>query len=468
MTTFASLDLSPGLLKTLADRGYHTPTPIQAECIPHALAGRDLLGCAQTGTGKTAAFALPLIQRLAARGRAKTQRGKAPARKARALILAPTRELAGQIEQSLETYGSGSGLRQAAVYGGVKQHHQVRRLRAGVDVIVATPGRLLDLIDQGYVDLSGVETFVLDEADRMLDMGFIEPIRQIGRRLPQRHQTLFFSATMAPETHQLADTMLRNPVSIAVAPVASTAPQIDQSLYHVRPDQKNGLLNYLLDELRVERAVVFTKTKHGAEKLSRKLDRSGMSSGAIHGNRTQAQRQRALDAFRAGRFRVLVATDVAARGLDVDGITHVFNYNLPNEAEAYVHRIGRTGRAGADGRAISFCSRDERGYLRGIERLIGREIDVLPMPALCADTASSFTGEPRPEGRDSASREGEGQDRARPKRRRSRPKVKGVRPSGKPNAPKGGNKKSGPTPAGIDRIRTTGRRGKRRAPDRRG
>ncbi|MEM7681337.1 MAG: DEAD/DEAH box helicase [Planctomycetota bacterium] len=451
MTTFASLDLSTRLLKTLAAEGYQTPTPIQAECIPPALAGRDLLGCAQTGTGKTAAFALPILDRLTAGGHKKGS--KHAGRKARALILAPTRELAGQIEESLQAYGRHSGLRHAVIYGGVKQFRQVRQLQSGVDILVATPGRLLDLIEQGYVDLSGVQTFVLDEADRMLDMGFIDPIRQIGRKLPNEHQTLFFSATMAPKTRQLANAMLKNPVSVSITPAATAAPLIDQTLYHVPTPQKPALLSHLLEDERIARTVVFTKTKHGAEKLARNLSRSGVNAGAIHGNKSQAQRQRALDAFRAGRSRVLVATDVAARGLDVDGITHVFNYNLPNEAEAYIHRIGRTGRAGATGQAISFCSRDERGFLREIERLTGERIETTHLPAQLERPGDANANESRPQ-------------EDRPERPARKPRrQEGARPNAGPPrfANKGAGKKSGKPGAKRTRPKSGGPGGARPA-----
>ncbi len=411
MTTFASLGLSSHILKTLAAEGYDTPTPIQAECIPAALAGHDLLGCAQTGTGKTAAFSLPLIDRL----QAGKPGGNGSARRVRALVLAPTRELAAQIDESLRTYGRGTGLRAAIIYGGVKQARQVRQLQAGSDVIVATPGRLLDLMEQGHVDLRGVEMLVLDEADRMLDMGFIEPIRRIARALPAARQTLLFSATMPPKIRSLAETMLTNPVSVSVSRVASAAPKIEQSLYHVAGPDKTRLLTHLLQDGNVERSVVFTKTKRGADKLAEMLMRDGVTASAIHGNRSQSQRERALAAFRTGRFRVLVATDVAARGLDVDGITCVFNYNMPMEAEAYVHRIGRTGRAGATGRAISFCSREERALLRDIERLLGSTIDAADIP--------HETGI-KPEARDkSADRNAPGA-KGKAGARRSRPQVR--------------------------------------------
>jgi len=373
LQTFASLNLTDRLLETLDREGYDTPTPIQAKAIPPLLEGRDLLGCAQTGTGKTAAFSLPLLHRL-------ITDEKPRMRVPRALILAPTRELAGQIEDSLRTYGRGTGLRGAVIYGGVKQFRQVRRLESGVDVIVATPGRLLDLIEQGHIDLSAIEVFVLDEADRMLDMGFIHPIRQIASLLPSDRQTLLFSATMPPKIRQLADSMLRDPVSVSITPAVTTAPKINQTLYHVQNERKPALLAHLLKDEAITRTVVFTKTKHGAERLAKKLARAGVTADAIHGNKNQNQRQRALDAFRSGRTRALVATDVAARGLDVDGVTHVFNFNLPMEPEAYVHRIGRTGRAGAEGEAISFCARDERNLLRAVERVTGERLEPTRVP----------------------------------------------------------------------------------------
>ena len=459
LTTFSSLNLSARLLENLAAEGYETPTPIQAQAIPPLLEGRDLLGCAQTGTGKTAAFALPLIERLLAGGNTGGKRG---GRRARALVLAPTRELAGQIQESLRTYGRGTGLRDAVIYGGVNQSRQVRQLEAGVDVIVATPGRLLDLMDQGHVDLGGVEMFVLDEADRMLDMGFIEPIRKIGRSVPVDRQTLLFSATMPPKIRGLAGAMLRDPVSVSVTPVASAVPLIDQALYHVRGEHKSALLAHLLQDAKIIRTVVFTKTKHGAEKLAKKLACDGVSAGAIHGNKSQSQRQRALDAFRAGRSRVLVATDVAARGLDVDGITHVINFNLPNEPEAYIHRIGRTGRAGATGRAISFCSRDERGYLRAIERLTGERIDTLTLPHELGvpEDAPAPRFEERGERRGQKPRRDPG---TRPGKTGGRPAPKNSaktgpkRRRGKPGSPAGSASASQGAGAGNRRGKSTGR-----------
>ncbi|USO00354.1 MAG: DEAD/DEAH box helicase [Phycisphaeraceae bacterium] len=375
---FAQLELAKPILDAVAREGYDTPTPIQARCIPPALAGRDVLGCAQTGTGKTAAFALPILQRLHTTNR--KVNGKGGRVPPRALILSPTRELADQIAESFAVYGSNTRIRGTVVYGGVSQHRQVRALERGVDVLVATPGRLLDLMDQGYIDLRAIEVFVLDEADRMLDMGFINPIRRIAGSMPAKRQTMLFSATMPRAIEQLADSLLINPEKVSVDPVASAAPLIEQSVIMVDGAHKPALLRGLLDDPGVRRAVVFTRTKHGAEKLAKTLGKSGVAAESIHGNKSQSQRTRALDSFRAGRSRVLVATDVAARGLDVDGITHVINFNLPNEPEAYVHRIGRTGRAGAAGVALSFCDRDERAYLRAIEKLTGTKVPPMPIP----------------------------------------------------------------------------------------
>ena len=386
---FEDLGLHANLLKTLAAEGYHTPTPIQAQCIPAALEGRDLLGCAQTGTGKTAAFALPVIQRLMTSTKRQNRGPKVQpkhggnnksTRYPRALILSPTRELADQIAESVATYGKGTGLHHTVVYGGVPQFRQVKALQRGVDILVATPGRLLDLMEQGRVNLGNIELFVLDEADRMLDMGFIHPIRKIAEAFPAKPQTLLFSATMPGPIARLADTLLSNPERVEVTPIDSAAPLIEQSLYLVDGKYKPELLRHLLDDPAVERAVVFIRTKHGAENLANKLSRSGVTAESIHGNKNQNQRTRALESFRSGHSRVLVATDVAARGLDVDGISHVFNFSIPNEPEAYVHRIGRTGRAGATGKAIAMCARDERGYLHAIERLTKTTIDSTPLP----------------------------------------------------------------------------------------
>ncbi|MCC6969085.1 MAG: DEAD/DEAH box helicase, partial [Phycisphaerales bacterium] len=378
---FAQLGLSQPILRALAKEGYETPTPIQAQCIPHILKAKDVLGCAQTGTGKTAAFALPIIQRLMEMPVDKTRRGPA---KARALILSPTRELAIQIRDSFGAYGRESGLRSTVIFGGVSQVRQVQALRDGVDVIIATPGRLIDLMDQRKVHLDEVQILVLDEADRMLDMGFIQPIRLITSKTPPERQTLLFSATMPPEIRKLADSLLTDPVSVAVSAVASAAPKIEQSLFHVSRADKQALLTLLLSERSMSRVVVFTKTKHGAEKVGRKLYHAGVNAETIHGNKAQNARKKALDLFRAGKARVLVATDVAARGLDVDNISHVINFDLPMEPEAYIHRIGRTGRAGATGIAISFCDNEEKGLLKQIERLTKTRIPTKPMPTIDA------------------------------------------------------------------------------------
>ncbi len=371
MTHFSTFELSNDLQRALSNAGYEQPTPIQEQAIPPALAGRDMLGCAQTGTGKTAAFALPIIQRLHSSKPPRDGNGKVAIR---ALVLSPTRELASQIADSFSTYGRFTRLRHVVIFGGVKQYHQARALNRGVDVVIATPGRLQDLMNQGLVDLSRVECFALDEADRMLDMGFIQPIRKIAAELPKTRQTFLFSATMPKSIQGLAESLLNNPVRVAVTPVASAAPMIEQSVHMVHRAEKQNTLERLLRGNTIERALVFTRTKHGADKVCKKLGLAGIPAGSIHGNKSQAQRERALDGFRRGRSRVLVATDVAARGLDVDGISHVFNFDLPNEPEVYVHRIGRTGRAGATGIAISFCDSEERGFLRAIERLTGSRL----------------------------------------------------------------------------------------------
>jgi len=375
---FNALQLAAPLVRALADEGYTTPTPIQSQAIPPVMEGRDLLGCAQTGTGKTAAFALPILHRLYVAGKDGSHRkGSHP----RALILSPTRELATQIGESFAAYGRHAGLKHTVIFGGVNQFHQVKALHRGVDIIVATPGRLLDLMQQKHVHLDAVKVFVLDEADRMLDMGFIAPIRKIAAALPKppaaQRQTLLFSATMPREIMHLADSLLQNPVKVSVTPVASVVPLIDQSVYMVPKKLKQPLLEHLLKDSAIVRALVFTRTKHGADKVSRRLKSVGVNNDAIHGNKSQNNRQRALDGFRAGRLRVLVATDVAARGIDIDNVTHVFNFDMPHEPESYVHRIGRTGRAGATGIAIAFCDPDERPMLRDIERLINKKVNAI-------------------------------------------------------------------------------------------
>ncbi len=380
-SAFAQLGLSSSLVRQVARAGYDAPTPIQAEAIPPLLKGRDVLGCAQTGTGKTAAFALPILDRLVS-GRRKAgrpARGSGPA-PIRALVLAPTRELAAQIRDSFETYGADSGLRAFAIFGGVSKGPQVSALRRGIDVLVATPGRLLDLMGEGVVRLGDVSTFVLDEADRMLDMGFVNDVRRISRALPEQRQTLLFSATMPREIEALARSLLQDPVRIAVDPVASTGEPIAQSVCFVETKRKVALLLELLDRGEVESALVFTRTKHMANRLSQKLERAGVQADAIHGNKSQAARERALASLKAGRTRVVVATDVAARGIDVKDLSHVVNYELPVDAESYVHRVGRTGRAGRTGVALSLCASDERSRLRAIERLTGQKIRVEALP----------------------------------------------------------------------------------------
>ena len=368
--TFASLHVAEPLLRALAEKNYTHPSPIQAQTIPHLLQGRDLLGCAQTGTGKTAAFALPILQLLDARPKARL-----PGRP-RVLILTPTRELAAQIGDNIALYGKHLKLRHTVIFGGVGQQPQVDRLAAGVDIVVATPGRLLDLMGQGAVRLDAIEIFVLDEADRMLDMGFAPDVKRVIQRLPAKRQSLLFSATMPDEIREIAGKLLHDPVDVAVTPVASTVDRIDQRVIHVPVASKHRLLVNVLGEQREGLVLVYSRPKHGANRLVKNLDRDGIPATAIHGNKSQGARTRALDDFRSGRTRVMVATDIAARGIDVKGIALVINFDLPNEPEAYVHRIGRTARAGADGVAISFCSPEEREYLRDIQRLIRQEIPV--------------------------------------------------------------------------------------------
>jgi ATP-dependent RNA helicase RhlE len=364
--TFEEFGLSQPILRAVVAEGYTIPTPIQSKAIPHVLAGRDILGCAQTGTGKTAAFALPILHRLTAVGNPPRGRG----RRIRVLVLSPTRELAAQIGESFQTYGYNTALRQTVVFGGVGQNPQTRAIKNGVDILVATPGRLIDLMNQGYIDLGSVETFVLDEADRMLDMGFLPDVRHIITKLPQQRQTLLFSATMPETIERFAATILRDPVRLRITPVRETTELIEHSVFFVPQKQKTQLLANLLKTRSVTRALVFTRTKHGADRVARQLNQSGIRADAIHGNKSQAARQRTLADFKSDRTHVLVATDVASRGIDVEGISHVMNYDLPHEPETYIHRIGRTGRAGATGIAFSLCDNDERKHLKAIERLI--------------------------------------------------------------------------------------------------
>ncbi len=379
---FEELGLAETLLRAIGAQGYSAPTAIQALAIPAVLAGRDVLGCAQTGTGKTAAFALPMLQRL---GRAECHvNGRG--RKIRALVLAPTRELSLQLADSFRVYGRYTSVRHTVVYGGVGQSPQERALNAGVDILVATPGRLLDLMQQGFVDLSHVEVLVLDEADRMLDMGFIHDLRRIVAKVPKQRQTLLFSATMPAAIRSLADQWLRDPVDLRVGPVALSAEKVRQSVFFVDQAQKLSLLTHWLDRTAWTRTLVFTRTKHRADKVAKLLCKAGIEADAFHSNKSQSARQRTLLRFKSPKPAVLVATDIAARGLDIDMVSHVINFDLPDDAENYVHRIGRTGRAGADGVAVSFCDQAERTTLRAIERLTRQTISVEAHPTGAAKT----------------------------------------------------------------------------------
>ena len=369
---FKEVGLIEPILKALQALGYTHPTPIQKQSIPILLKGKDLLGCAQTGTGKTAAFAIPILQHLY--NKKNTQKGK---RKIKALIVPPTRELAIQIEESFKEYGKFTGLYNTVIFGGVKQGNQVQALNRGVDILTATPGRLLDLIGQGYITLKDIEYFVLDEADQMLDMGFIHDIKKIIKLLPEKRQSLFFSATMAPKIVELSKQILGNPEQVTIAPEKTTAEKVSQCLYFVSKPDKIKLLVHLIKTKDMHSVLVFSRTKYGADKIVKKLKRNEIQAAAIHGNKSQPQRQRALNAFKKGEISVMVATDIAARGIDIDELSHVINYDLPNVAESYVHRIGRTGRAAASGDAISFCAGDERAYLKDIQKLIRQEIPVI-------------------------------------------------------------------------------------------
>ncbi len=376
---FTSLNLIEPILKAVQEEGYTSPTPIQEEAIPLALEGRDLLGCAQTGTGKTAAFAIPILQILS------QTRINEKKRKIRSLILTPTRELAIQIGESFNAYGRYTNVTNTVIFGGVNQNTQVKILQGSVDVLVATPGRLLDLISQGFISLSNVEILVLDEADRMLDMGFSHDVKKIIAMVPQKRQTLFFSATMPPEIVKLSSTILHHPTKISVTPVSSTVDIINQCVYFVDKGNKNSLLLDILKDKNIKTALVFTRTKHGADKVVKILLKNNITAEAIHGNKAQNARQRALNNFKAQTTRVLVATDIAARGIDVDDLEYVINFEMSNIPETYVHRIGRTGRAGAKGTAISFCDAEEKSYLRDVEKLIGKKIKVIdnhPFPLM--------------------------------------------------------------------------------------
>ncbi|MBF9231996.1 DEAD/DEAH box helicase [Microvirga alba] len=451
MTLFSDFGLAQPILKALVSEGYEKPTPIQAQAIPHVMAGRDICGIAQTGTGKTAAFALPILHRL-------SEKSRPLARKScRVLVLSPTRELSGQIADSFRTYGRNLRLSTSVVFGGVTIGKQERELSGGVDILVATPGRLLDLIDRGSLTLRDVEILVLDEADQMLDLGFIHALKRVVKLLPKDRQSLFFSATMPKTIASLADDFLRDPAKVAVTPVATTAERVEQSVIFVQTSQKSPLLEAVLRDESIDRVLVFTRTKHGADKVVRYLEKVGIAAAAIHGNKSQPQRERALAAFRAGTCRVLVATDIAARGIDVDGVSHVVNYDLPNVPESYVHRIGRTARAGATGLAISFCNDEERAYLKDIEKLTRLKVPVMPLPAdMPAPVPASELREPRREqpqrGRPAPharGHQGHGQSRSadpsadRGPKRRSR----GPKPAANAGQPNGGQKQSQARPA---------------------
>jgi ATP-dependent RNA helicase RhlE len=402
LQTFADLGLPEPILRALAEANYHTPTPIQAQSIPALLEGRDMLGIAQTGTGKTAAFALPMLRRLA------DPRHKPAPKSARALVLAPTRELAIQISDSVRTYARHLGLRQAVIYGGVGENNQIRAMTHGVDVLIATPGRLLDLANRRFIRLDQVKFLVLDEADRMLDMGFIRDVNKIVAMIPAERQSLLFSATMPNEIAHLAAKILRDPARVEVTPKVVTVERIEQTVHHVAAGDKRALLVKLFTNADLSRVIVFTRTKHGANKVAETLQKAGILADAIHGNKSQNARQRALAEFKSGKIRALVATDIAARGIDVQNITHVVNFELPNIPETYVHRIGRTARAGGAGAAISFCDGSERPYLKDIEKLIRRQltaVDVGPLPAREAHPAG------RPHGQTRSGHHGHGQQR---------------------------------------------------------
>ncbi|MBL7862457.1 MAG: DEAD/DEAH box helicase [Cyclobacteriaceae bacterium] len=422
---FENLNLIEPILKSLKAEGYVKPTPIQEQAIPVLLQRKDLLGCAQTGTGKTAAFSLPMLQLLH-----QDELYKKGPEGIKALILTPTRELAIQIGESISAYGKLLRLRHTVIFGGVPQKSQTDALRAGVDILVATPGRLLDLMDQRYVRLDKLTMFVLDEADRMLDMGFIHDVKKIIGRIPAKRQTIFFSATMPPEIAKLADTILTNPVRVEVTPVSSTANTVRQEIYFVDKGNKRHLLLHLLNNTDINTALVFTRTKHGADRVAKDLNRAGVMAEAIHGNKSQNARQRALSNFKAQKTRVLVATDIAARGIDIDELSHVINFELPNVPETYVHRIGRTGRAGASGISISFCDAEEKAYLKDIQKLIGKSVPVAETnPYPMTGAASVKTPESKPQRSNDSRRHGYKQSSASNSTRKSNTSAPSRRPS---------------------------------------
>lgn len=428
------------LQRAVAEEGYTRPTPIQQQAIPHLLEGRDLLGCAQTGTGKTAAFTLPLLQEMTQNK--KTAAGGRP----RALILTPTRELAAQIGDSITTYGRHLKITHTVIFGGVGQNPQIQSMRRGLDIVVATPGRLLDLMQQGHIHLDQIELFILDEADRMLDMGFIPSVRKVIAKLPKKRHSLFFSATMPPVVAGLAKELLHDPVQITIDPEQPTVERIEQKLMFVDKENKDDLLIDLINSHNMSKVIVFTRTKHGADKVIRRLVQAGIHSAAIHGNKSQTARTTALYNFKTGKMRALVATDIAARGLDVDGITHVVNYDLPEEPETYVHRIGRTARAGTDGDAVSFCAAREREGLRDIEKLIRKPIPVDRSHAYHSEAARLATGaEARPEPKTQ-----------RGQRRPSGPSGQGSRPGGQARSPRPAHAGGTPARSGIKFRRSFG------------
>jgi ATP-dependent RNA helicase RhlE len=455
ISLFSELSLRPELQQALADQGYTTPTPIQAQSIPYLLEGRDLLGIAQTGTGKTAAFTLPILQKLADAG-IRPRPGQV-----KALILTPTRELAIQIDDSVKNYGAHLKLKHAVIFGGVGQGRQVDALQRGLDILVATPGRLLDLMNQRHVRFDDLSVFVLDEADRMLDMGFINDVRKIVATLPKSRQTLLFSATMPREIADLAGKLLNTPVRVEVTPQATTVERIGQHVIHVPMAQKRHVMVDLLADPAMTRVIAFSRTKHGANKVTDHLNAAGITSAAIHGNKSQGARQAALEAFRAGKVRVLVATDIAARGIDIDGISHVINVDLPNVPESYVHRIGRTARAGKDGIAISLCDTEERAFLRDIEKIIGQKVPVMELPPetprIATPTAQRPAQQPRrPQHSRPQGQRGEGH-RSEGQRQEGRPAQGQGRPA--QGRPAQGQARTAPQ---GDRGRTTAAQGPRR------
>ena len=468
MTQFSDLGLSQPVLQALDLKGYNEPTPIQAQAIPPVLEGRDLMGIAQTGTGKTAAFMLPSIDRLREADK------QTPFKSCRMLVLAPTRELAGQIAQSAKDYGALAGLKVQSIVGGTSVNKDRNKLHRGTDILIATPGRLLDLIDQKAFNLGSVEVLVLDEADQMLDLGFIHALRQINKLVPAERQTLFFSATMPKAIKELVSNYCRNPVQVSVTPESTTAERIDQYLFMVQQDEKQALLEMILSGRHkvpgeFERVLIFTRTKHGADRVVKKLGQRGIAANAIHGNKSQPQRQRALDEFRRGKTSILVATDVAARGIDIPGVSHVLNYELPNVPEQYVHRIGRTARAGKDGVAIAFCAEDERAYLKDIRKVTGAELDRLDLPENFravvegvgptkpeprgATRVSKKKIQPKPAGQRGGDPKGDGPSKPR--------KPGGKHPSrkGRPSANQGGGKPGGNRRGGSRRGGRGGRGG---------